>query len=46
MVLELAVVARCDFIITYNKKDFHGTRQFGIKTLSPKEFLERIGELK
>ena len=46
MVLELAVAARCDFIITYNKKDFHGIRQFGIEALSSKEFLERIGELK
>lgn len=46
MVLELAVVARCDFIITYNKKDFSGIGQFGIEALSPKEFLERIGELK
>jgi putative PIN family toxin of toxin-antitoxin system len=46
MVLELAVAAGCDFIITYNKKDFRGIRHFGIKALSPKEFLERIGELK
>ena len=37
---------RCDFIITCNKKDFHGIRQFGIEALSSKEFLETIGEPK
>jgi putative PIN family toxin of toxin-antitoxin system len=46
MVLELAVVAQCDFIITYNKRDFSGIQQFGIEALTPKEFLEKIGELK
>lgn len=46
MVLELAVVAQCDFIITYNKRDFRGIQQFGIEALGPKEFLEKIGELK
>ena len=46
MVLELAVAARCAFIITYNKKDFRGIQQFGIEALTPKEFLEQIGELK
>ena len=46
MVLELAVAARCTFIITYNKRDFRGIQQFGIEALTPKEFLEKIGELK
>ncbi len=46
MVLELAVAARCNFIITYNKKDFYGIQQFGIEALTPKEFLEKMGELK
>lgn len=43
MVLELAVESRSDFIITYNVGDFEGSRQFGIKVLTPKEFLEKIG---
>lgn len=45
MVLELAVTANCDFIITYNKRDFEGVEQFGIGLLTPKEFLQEIGEL-
>jgi putative PIN family toxin of toxin-antitoxin system len=45
MVLEVAVAADCDFIITYNKRDFQGIEQFGIDILTPKEFLKRIGEL-
>jgi len=46
LVLELAVAAKADYIITYNKKDFFGVEKFGIKTLSPKEFLQLIGEIK
>lgn len=46
MVLELAVVAECDYVITYNKKDFVGVEQFGIEVVTPKEFLKEIGELK
>ncbi len=43
MVLELAVEANCDFIITFNKKDFVGSERFGIPTLTPQEFLQKIG---
>ena len=46
MVLELAVVARCDYIITYNTTDFKGAERFGIEVKTPKEFLEKIGELR
>jgi putative PIN family toxin of toxin-antitoxin system len=45
MVLELAVAASCDFIVTYNKRDFQGVERFGIKVVTPGEFLEKIGEL-
>ena len=44
-ILELAVAAECDFIITFNKKDFARSESFGMKIVSPKEFLEIIGEL-
>jgi putative PIN family toxin of toxin-antitoxin system len=43
MVLELAVAAECDFIITYNLKDFAGIEAFGVQALPPQEFLRRIG---
>ena len=45
MVLELAVTAGCDYIVTYNQNDFEGTEQFGVKTITPRDFLEVIGEL-
>jgi predicted nucleic acid-binding protein len=46
MVLELAVSGQCETIITYNKKDFVGVDQFGLQVMTPKEFLEAMGELK
>ncbi len=46
MVLEVAVAGQCDCIVTYNKKDFTDAGSFGIDLLTPKEFLEKIGELK
>ncbi len=45
MVLELAVTAGCDFIVTYNQKDFKNINQFGIEVVTPKEFLQKIGVL-
>ena len=43
MVLELAVKARCDFIVTYNDRDFRGIDKFGPKIIRPAKFLELIG---
>lgn len=43
MILELAVKAQCDFIVTFNKRDFLGIEQFGVVALTPKEFLGHIG---
>ncbi len=45
MILELAVTAECNFIVTYNQSDFAGIEQFGLITLTPKEFLRKIGAL-
>ena len=45
MVLELAVASKSNFIVTYNKTDFKGSEDFGIKALTPKEFLKKIGGL-
>lgn len=45
MVLELAVAARCDYIITYNQRDFSGADTFGIRVIDPRTFLQAIGEL-
>ena len=43
-VLEVAIESQCDFIITFNTKDFAGVDQFGIVAVTPKEFLMKIGE--
>ncbi len=45
MILELAVTAGCDFIITYNQSDFKGVETFNIRVLTAREFLELLGEL-
>ncbi len=45
MILEVAVAAGCDSIITYNKRDFTDAKSFGIELLTPAEFLKHIGEL-
>ena len=46
MVLELAVTAQCQYIVTYNIKDFRGVEQFGTEAISAKDFLKKIGVLK
>ena len=45
LVLELAVAARCDYIITYNQRDFRGAELFGLRVIDPPAFLQEIGEL-
>ena len=45
MVLELAVKAGCDSVVTYNTRDFVGIEQFGIDAIKPVEFLKSIGAL-
>jgi putative PIN family toxin of toxin-antitoxin system len=44
MLLELAVTAGCQYIVTYNLDDFKATKKFGITAITPKQFLEMIGE--
>lgn len=45
-VAELAVTAQAEAIVTLNTRDFKGMEKFGIKLLTPKQFLQRIGEAK
>ena len=44
-VLELAVTAECDFIVTFNQSDFQGIEQFGLAAITPQAFLRKIGAL-
>ena len=44
MVLELAVGSASAAIITYNLRDFVGLERFGIRAVSPRQYLEVMGE--
>lgn len=44
MVLEVAVEAQCRYIITFNTRDFAGVERFGLKPLTPGEFLALLKE--
>lgn len=44
MVLELALKAGCDYIVTYNKRDFAGVEKtFQMRVVDAGEFLRDIG---
>ncbi|MBI5932245.1 MAG: putative toxin-antitoxin system toxin component, PIN family [Chloroflexi bacterium] len=45
-VLELAVTAGCEYIVTHNISDFKNLSKFGIQAITPKEFLQVIREVK
>ena len=44
MVLEAAVAAGCRYIVTHNVSDFEGSERFGVRTVTPGEFLRRLGD--
>lgn len=44
-ILELAVAAGCDTIVTFNRRNFTQAKMFGIQVLTPRQFLGEIGEL-
>ncbi len=44
-VLELAVESECEYIVTYNIRDFARSEQFGVRVIAPREFLRAIGDL-
>ena len=45
LVLELAVSANCEYILTHNISDFKGSEKFGIRAITPKEVLQVIREV-
>lgn len=45
MVLEVAVEAGCDVVVTHNVRDFAGAERFGVRVVTPGEFLTQIGVL-
>lgn len=44
MILELAVAASCDAIVTHNQRDFAGTERLGIRVHPPRDFLRILEE--
>ena len=42
MILDLGVRANCQYIVTYNTRDFTGVNKFGIQTVTAQEFLKTI----
>lgn len=44
-ILELAFSSSVDFIVTYNINNFVRAKLFGIDVITPKTFLQKIGEL-
>ena len=41
-ILELAIAAECDAIVTHNVRDFVGADKFPIRVLAPGEFLTQL----
>jgi putative PIN family toxin of toxin-antitoxin system len=44
MVLELAVAASCEAIVTHNRRDFVETDRLGVQVHTPREFLRMLKE--
>ena len=44
MVLELAVAAGCEAIVTYNQRDFVGAERFDLRIDAPRDFLRILEE--
>ncbi len=44
-VLELAVEAECNYIVTHNIKDFKNTKKFSLKAITPQEIIRKLGEI-
>jgi predicted nucleic acid-binding protein len=42
-VLELAAAAGCGVVVTHNVRDFAGSERFGVKAITPGEFLRSMG---
>lgn len=43
--VDLAVASNIDYIITFNTSNFLNAKKMGIKIITPKEFLLKLGEI-
>ncbi len=44
-ILELAFSSSVDYIVTYNTDNIKRAKMFGLDAITPKEFLQKIGEI-
>lgn len=44
-ILELAFSSSADYIVTYNTSNFARVKMFGVDAITPKRFLQKIGEI-
>jgi putative PIN family toxin of toxin-antitoxin system len=44
LLLEVAIAGGARHIVTHNIRDFAGIEQFGLSALTPRQFLQEIGE--
>ena len=42
MVLELAVAATADYVVTFNARDFAGAERFGVRVIPPRDLLRLL----
>jgi predicted nucleic acid-binding protein len=42
MIVELAVAAGCEVIVTHNVRDFRGAERFGVRVVTPGKYLEEL----
>ena len=42
LLLELAVAAECEAIVTHNVRDFAGAERFGLRVITPAVFLQKL----
>ena len=43
MLLEIAVEAECEYIVTHNLRDFEGADQFAVQVITPQQLMQIIG---
>ena len=46
LVLEVAVAASVDYLVTFNQRDFAGSESVGVNLITPAQLVEKLGILK
>jgi predicted nucleic acid-binding protein len=44
-ILEAAIAARCDFVVSFNERHLRPVREFGVEVIRPATLLRLIGEI-